>query len=185
MLDEGLQNHRPVVICAARKHSDRREKGFANTVPCTILNTLARERQPRSSSMKTMILGAALCAVAAAHNATAVHHPASRGGRSRATTSLLVVVAIVFCAVAACVKSHRTTIEEKPIAVEATIDEESKEGPDDELSASRHAKPVAPVEAVPEDTRVRAVSFDIEQPVVSPLQESRANSSKWSLVKPS
>ena len=75
--------------------------------------------------------------------------------------------------------------EEKPIEVDAVLDEESKEGPDDELSASRHAKPVAPVEAVPEDTRVRAVSFDIEQPVVSPLQESRANSSKWSLVKPS
>ena len=133
----------------------------------------------------TTFLRAALClAVVAAHNATLAHHTASRGGRSRATTSLLVVVAIIFCAVAACVKSHRTTIEEKPIAVEATIDEESKEGPDDELSASRHAKPVAPVEAVPEDTRVRAVSFDIEQPVVSPLQESRANSSKWSLVKP-
>ena len=133
----------------------------------------------------TIHIRAALClAVAAAHNATAVHHPASRGGRSRATTSLLVVLAIVCCAVAACLKSKRTTIEEKPIAVEATIDEESKESPD-ELSASRHAKPVAPVEAVPEDTRVRAVSFDIEQPVVSPLQESRANSSKWSLVKPS
>ena len=133
------------------------------------------------------ILRAALClAVAAAHNATAVHHAASRGGRSRATTSLLVVVAIVFCAVAACVKSHRTTLaepEEKPIEVDAVLDEESKEGPDDELSASRHAKPVAPVEAVPE--KVRAVSFDIEQPVVSPLTESRASASKWSLAKPS
>ena len=64
-----------------------------------------------------------------------------------------------------------------------TLDEESKEGPDDELSASRHAKPVAPVEAVPE--KVRAVSFDIEQPVVSPLTESRASASKWSLAKPS
>ena len=136
----------------------------------------------------TTFLRAALClAVVAAHNATLAHHTASRGGRSRATTSLLVVVAIVFCAVAACVKSHRTTLAEpeKPIDVEATLDEESKEGPDDELSASRHAKPVAPVEAVPEDTRVRAVSFDIEQPVVSPLRESRANSSKWSLAKPS
>ena len=137
----------------------------------------------------TIHIRAALClAVAAAHNATAVHHhPASRGGRSRATTSLLVVLAIVCCAVAACLKSKRTTIdepEEKPLEVEATLDEESKESPD-ELSASRHAKPVAPVGAVPEDTRVRAVSFDIEQPVVSPLQESRANSSKWSLVKPS
>ena len=132
----------------------------------------------------TTFLRAALClAVAAAHNATAVHHAASRGGRSRATTSLLVVLAIVCCAVAACLKSKRTTIEEKPIAVEATIDEESKEGPDDELSASRHAKPVAPVEAVPE--KVRAVSFDIEQPVISPLQETRANASKWSLTKPS
>ena len=133
------------------------------------------------------ILRAALClAVAAAHNATAVHHAASRGGRSRATTSLLVVVAIVFCAVAACVKSHRTTLAEppeKPIEVDAVLDEESKEGPDDELSASRHAKPVAPVEAVPE--KVRAVSFDIEQPVVSPLTESRASASKWSLAKPS
>ncbi len=135
--------------------------------------------------MMTIHIRAALClAVAAAHNATAVHHAASRGGRSRATTSLLVVLAIVCCAVAACLKSKRTTIEEKPLEVEATLDEESKEGPD-ELSESRHAKPVAPVEAVPEDTRVRAVSFDIEQPVVSPLQESRANSSKWSLVKPS
>ena len=130
-----------------------------------------------------MILGAALCAVAAAHNATAVHHPTSRGGRSRATTSLLVVLAIVCCAVAACLKSKRTTIEEKPIAVEATIDEESKEGPDDELSASRHAKPIKPVEAVPE--KVRAVSFDIEQPVANPLTESRASASKWSLAKPS
>ena len=135
----------------------------------------------------TIHIRAALClAVAAAHNATAVHHAASRGGRSRATTSLLVVVAIVFCAVAACVKSHRTTLaepEEKPIEVDAVLDEESKEGPDDELSASRHAKPVAPVEAVPE--KVRAVSFDIEQPVVSPLTESRASASKWSLAKPS
>ena len=137
----------------------------------------------------TIHIRAALClAVAAAHNATAVHHPASRGGRSRATTSLLVVVAIVFCAVAACVKSHRTTLAEapeKPLDVSVHIDEESKEGPIDELSESRHAKPIKPVEAVPEDTRVRAVSFDIEQPVVSPLQESRANSSKWSMVKPS
>ena len=137
----------------------------------------------------TIHIRAALClAVAAAHNATAVHHAASRGGRSRATTSLLVVLAIVCCAVAACLKSKRTTLAEppeKPIEVDAVLDEESKEGPIDELSESRHAKPVAPVEAVPEDTRVRAVSFDIEQPVVSPLQESRANSSKWSLVKPS
>ena len=133
----------------------------------------------------TIHIRAALClAVAAAHNATAVHHTASRGGRSRATTSLLVVLAIVCCAVAACLKSKRTTIDEKPIAVEATIDEESKEGPIDELSASRHAKPIKPVEAVPEDTRVRAVSFDIEQPVVSPLQQSRAAASKWSLAKP-
>ena len=132
----------------------------------------------------TTFLRAALClAVVAAHNATLAHHAASRGGRSRATTSLLVVLAIVCCAVAACLKSKRTTIEEKPIAVEATIDEESKEGPDDELSASRHAKPVAPVEAVPE--KVRAVSFDIEQPVVSPLTESRASASKWSLARPS
>ena len=136
--------------------------------------------------IKTLPLRAALLvALAHGHNATVFHHPSTRGGRSRATTSLLVVLAIVCCAVAACLKSKRTTIEEKPIAVEATIDEESKEGPDDELSASRHAKPIKPVEAVPEDTRVRAVSFDIEQPVVSPLQESRANSSKWSLVKPS
>ena len=136
--------------------------------------------------IKTLPLRAALLvALAQGHNATVVHHPSTRGGRSRATTSLLVVLAIVCCAVAACLKSKRTTIEEKPIAVEATIDEESKEGPDDELSASRHAKPIKPVEAVPEDTRVRAVSFDIEQPVVSPLRESRANSSKWSLAKPS
>mmetsp|Transcript_18079 Transcript_18079/g.51560 ORF Transcript_18079/g.51560 Transcript_18079/m.51560 type:complete len:140 (-) Transcript_18079:81-500(-) len=137
----------------------------------------------------TIHIRAALClAVAAAHNATAVHHAASRGGRSRATTSLLVVLAIVCCAVAACLKSKRTTLaepEEKPIEVDAVLDEESKEGPEDELSASRHAKPVAPVEAVPEDTRVRAVSFDIEQPVVSPLTESRASASKWSLAKPS
>ncbi len=135
----------------------------------------------------TIHIRAALClAVAAAHNATLAHRAASPGGRSRATTSLLVVVAIVFCAVAACVKSHRTTLaepEEKPIEVDAVLDEESKEGPDDELSASRHAKPVAPVEAVPE--KVRAVSFDIEQPVVSPLTESRASASKWSLAKPS
>ena len=134
----------------------------------------------------TIHIRAALClAVAAAHNATVVHHPTSRGGRSRATTSLLVVLAIVCCAVAACLKSKRTTLAEKPISVEATLDEESKEGPIDELSESRHAKPIKPVEAVPEDTRVRAVSFDIEQPVVSPLRESRANSSKWSLAKPS
>ena len=132
----------------------------------------------------TIHIRAALClAVAAAHNATLAHRAASRGGRSRATTSLLVVLAIVCCAVAACLKSKRTTIEEKPIAVEATIDEESKEGPIDELSASRHAKPIKPVEAVPE--KVRAVSFDIEQPVVSPLTESRASASKWSLAKPS
>ena len=132
------------------------------------------------------ILRAALClAVAAAHNATLAHHAASRGGRSRATTSLLVVVAIVFCAVAACVKSHRTTLAEdpeKPLDVSVHIDEESKESPD-ELSESRHAKPIKPVEAVPE--KVRAVSFDIEQPVVSPLTESRASASKWSLAKPS
>ena len=134
--------------------------------------------------MTTMILRwAALCAVAAAHNATAVHHPATaRGGRSRATTSLLVVLAIVCCAVAACLKSKRTTLAEKPLHVEATLDEESKEGPD-ELSESRHAKPVKPVEAVP--AKVRAVSFDIEQPVANPLTESRASASKWSLVKPS
>ena len=132
----------------------------------------------------TIHLRAALClAVAAAHNATAVHHAASRGGRSRATTSLLVVLAIVCCAVAACLKSKRTTIDEKPLEVEATLDEESKEGPIDELSESRHAKPIKPVEAVPE--KVRAVSFDIEQPVVSPLTESRASASKWSLAKPS
>ena len=132
----------------------------------------------------TTFLRAALClAVAAAHNATAVHHAASRGGRSRATTSLLVVLAIVCCAVAACLKSKRTTIDEKPIAVEATIDEESKEGPEDELSESRHAKPIKPVEAVP--AKVRAVSFDIEQPVANPLTESRASASKWSLTKPS
>ena len=135
----------------------------------------------------TTFLRAALClAVAAAHNATLAHRAASRGGRSRATTSLLVVVAIVFCAVAACVKSHRTTLAEpepeKPIDVDAVLDEESKEGPD-ELSESRHAKPIKPVEAVPE--KVRAVSFDIEQPVVSPLTESRASASKWSLAKPS
>ena len=135
----------------------------------------------------TIHIRAALClAVAAAHNATLAHHAASRGGRSRATTSLLVVVAIIFCAVAACVKSHRTTLaepEEKPIEVDAVLDEESKEGPIDELSESRHAKPIKPVEAVPE--KVRAVSFDIEQPVVSPLTESRASASKWSLAKPS
>ena len=131
----------------------------------------------------TIHIRAALClAVAAAHNATAVHHATSRGGRSRATTSLLVVLAIVCCAVAACLKSKRTTLDEKPTSVEATLDEESKEGPDDELSASRHAKPVKPVEAVP--AKVRAVSFDIEQPVVSPLTESRASASKWSLAKP-
>ena len=135
--------------------------------------------------IKTLPLRAALLvALAQGPNATLAHRPASRGGRSRATTSLLVVLAIVCCAVAACLKSKRPTIEEKPIAGEATIDEESKESPD-ELSASRHAKPIKPVEAVPEDTRVRAVSFDIEQPVVSPLRESRANSSKWSLAKPS
>ena len=134
--------------------------------------------------MTTMILRAALClAVAAAHNATVVHHPSTRGGRSRATTSLLVVLAVVCCAVAACLKSKRTTLEEKPLHVEATLDEESKEGPDDELSASRHAKPIKPVEAVPE--KVRAVSFDIEQPVANPLTESRASASKWSLAKPS
>ena len=136
----------------------------------------------------TIHIRAALClAVAAAHNATLAHRAASRGGRSRATTSLLVVVAIVFCAVAACVKSHRTTLAEpepeKPIDVDAVLDEESKEGPIDELSESRHAKPIKPVEAVPE--KVRAVSFDIEQPVVSPLTESRASASKWSLAKPS
>ena len=132
------------------------------------------------------ILRAALClAVAAAHNATLAHHAASRGGRSRATTSLLVVLAIVCCAVAACLKSKRTTLvedPEKPLDVSVHIDEESKESPD-ELSESRHAKPIKPVEAVPE--KVRAVSFDIEQPVVSPLTESRASASKWSLAKPS
>ena len=137
----------------------------------------------------TIHIRAALClAVAAAHNATLAHRAASRGGRSRATTSLLVVLAIVCCAVAACLKSKRTTLvedPEKPLDVSVHIDEESKEGPIDELSESRHAKPIKPVEAVPEDTKVRAVSFDIEQPVVSPLRESRANSSKWSLVKPS
>ena len=134
----------------------------------------------------TIHIRVALClAVAAAHNATAVHHPASRGGRSRATTSLLVVLAIVCCAVAACLKSKRTTLvedPEKPLDVSVHIDEESKESPD-ELSESRHAKPIKPVEAVPE--KVRAVSFDIEQPVVSPLTESRASASKWSLAKPS
>ena len=134
--------------------------------------------------IKTLPLRAALLvALAHGHNATVVHHPSTRGGRSRATTSLLVVLAIVCCAVAACLKSKRTTLAEKPLHVVATLDEESKEGPDDELSASRHAKPVAPVEAVPE--KVRAVSFDIEQPVVSPLTESRASASKWSLAKPS
>ena len=94
------------------------------------------------------------------------------------------VLAIVCCAVAACLKSKRTTLvedPEKPLDVSVHIDEESKEGPDDELSASRHAKPIKPVEAVPE--KVRAVSFDIEQPVVSPLTESRASASKWSLAK--
>ena len=125
-----------------------------------------------------------LVALAQGHNATAVHHPATaRGGRSRATTSLLVVLAIVCCAVAACLKSKRTTLAEKPIQVDAVLDEESKESPD-ELSASRHAKPIKPVEAVPE--KVRAVSFDIEQPAVAnPLTESRASASKWSLAKPS
>ena len=133
--------------------------------------------------IKTLPLRAALLvALAQGHNATVVHHPSTRGGRSRATTSLLVVLAVVCCAVAACLKSKRTTLEEKPLHVEATLDEESKEGPDDELSASRHAKPIKPVEAVPE--KVRAVSFDIEQPVVSPLTESRASASKWSLAKP-
>ena len=134
--------------------------------------------------IKTLPLRAALLvALAQGHNATVVHHPSTRGGRSRATTSLLVVLAVVCCAVAACLKSKRTTLEEKPLHVEATLDEESKEGPDDELSASRHAKPVKPVEAVP--AKVRAVSFDIEQPVANPLTESRASASKWSLVKPS
>jgi len=134
--------------------------------------------------IKTLPLRAALLvALAQGHNATVVHHPSTRGGRSRATTSLLVVLAVVCCAVAACLKSKRTTLEEKPLHVEATLDEESKEGPDDELSASRHAKPIKPVEAVPE--KVRAVSFDIEQPVANPLTESRASASKWSLAKPS
>ena len=133
--------------------------------------------------IKTLPLRAALLvALAQGHNATLAHHPATRGGRSRATTSLLVVLAIVCCAVAACLKSKRTTLAEKPLHVEATLDEESKEGPDDELSASRHAKPIKPVEAVPE--KVRAVSFDIEQPVANPLTESRASASKWSLAKP-
>ena len=133
--------------------------------------------------IKTLPLRAALLvALAHGHNTTAVHHPSSRGGRSRATTSLLVVLAIVCCAVAACLKSKRTTLAEKPLHVEATLDEESKEGPD-ELSESRHAKPIKPVEAVPE--KVRAVSFDIEQPVANPLTESRASASKWSLAKPS
>ena len=134
--------------------------------------------------IKTLPLRAALLvALAHGHNVTAVHHPATaRGGRSRATTSLLVVLAIVCCAVAACLKSKRTTLAEKPLDVVATLDEESKESPD-ELSASRHAKPIKAVEAVPE--KVRAVSFDIEQPVVSPLTESRASASKWSLAKPS
>ena len=132
--------------------------------------------------IKTLPLRAALLvALAQGHNATLAHHPATRGGRSRATTSLLVVLAIVCCAVAACLKSKRTTLDEKPISVEATLDEESKEGPD-ELSESRHAKPIKPVEAVPE--KVRAVSFDIEQPVANPLTESRASASKWSLAKP-
>ena len=132
--------------------------------------------------IKTLPLRAALLvALAQGHNATLAHRPASRGGRSRATTSLLVVLAIVCCAVAACLKSKRTTLAEKPLHVDVTIDEESKEGPD-ELSESRHAKPVKPVEAVPE--KVRAVSFDIEQPVANPLTESRASASKWSLAKP-
>ena len=132
--------------------------------------------------IKTLPLRAALLvALAQGHNATLAHHPATRGGRSRATTSLLVVLAIVCCAVAACLKSKRTTLDEKPTSVEATLDEESKESPD-ELSESRHAKPIKPVEAVPE--KVRAVSFDIEQPVANPLTESRASASKWSLAKP-
>ena len=132
--------------------------------------------------IKTLPLRAALLvALAQGHNATLAHHPATRGGRSRATTSLLVVLAIVCCAVAACLKSKRTTLAEKPLHVDVTIDEESKEGPD-ELSESRHAKPIKPVEAVPE--KVRAVSFDIEQPVANPLTESRASASKWSLAKP-
>ena len=136
--------------------------------------------------IKTLPLRAALLvALAHGHNATLAHQPATRGGRSRATTSLLVVLAIVCCAVAACLKSKRTTLvedPEKPLDVSVHIDEESKESPD-ELSESRHAKPIKPVEAVPE--KVRAVSFDIEQPVVSPLTESRASASKWSLAKPS
>ena len=132
--------------------------------------------------IRTLPLRAALLvALAHGHNATVVPHPSTRGGRSRATTSLLVVLAIVCCAVAACLKSKRTTLAEKPLHVEATLDEESKQSPD-ELSESRHAKPIQPVEAVPE--KVRAVSFDIEQPVVSPLQESRASASKWSLARP-
>ena len=131
--------------------------------------------------MKLPLRAALLVALAHGHNATVFHHPSTRGGRSRATTSLLVVLAIVCCAVAACLKSKRTTLAEKPLHVEATLDEESKEGPD-ELSESRHAKPVKPVEAVPE--KVRAVSFDIEQPVANPLTESRASASKWSLAKP-
>ena len=131
--------------------------------------------------MTLPLRAALLVALAHGHNATVVHHASSRGGRSRATTSLLVVLAVVCCAVAACLKSKRTTLEEKPLHVEATLDEESKEGPD-ELSESRHAKPVKPVEAVP--AKVRAVSFDIEQPVANPLTESRASASKWSLTKP-
>ena len=132
--------------------------------------------------IKTLPLRAALLvALAQGHNATLAHHPATRGGRSRATTSLLVVLAIVCCAVAACLKSKRTTLAEKPLHVEATLDEESKESPD-ELSESRHAKPVKPVEAVPE--KVRAVSFDIEQRVANPLTESRVSASKWSLARP-
>ena len=131
---------------------------------------------------KLPLRAALLVALAHGHNTTAVHHPTSRGGRSRATTSLLVVLAIVCCAVAACLKSKRTTLAEKPLHVDVTIDEESKEGPD-ELSESRHAKPIKPVEAVPE--KMRAVSFDIEQPVANPLTESRASASKWSLAKPS
>ena len=131
--------------------------------------------------MMVPLRAALLVALAHGHNATAVYHASTRGGRSRATTSLLVVLAIVCCAVAACLKSKRTTLAEKPLHVEATLDEESKEGPD-ELSESRHAKPIKPVEAVPE--KVRAVSFDIEQPVANPLTESRASASKWSLAKP-
>jgi len=131
--------------------------------------------------MMVPLRAALLVALAHGHNATAVYHASTRGGRSRATTSLLVVLAIVCCAVAACLKSKRTTLAEKPLHVEATLDEESKESPD-ELSESRHAKPIKPVEAVPE--KVRAVSFDIEQPVANPLTESRASASKWSLAKP-